>query len=66
MDHHCDGRCALLQNVDETCEAQGLLVNMNDEKTELSIEVKGVGARKQFKTSMERRQEGTLHFHEDG
>ena len=40
---------ALLQIVDETCEAHGLLVNMNDGKTEFSIEVTGVGARKQFK-----------------
>ena len=39
----------LLQIVDETCEAHGLLVNMNDGKTEFSIEMTGVGARKQFK-----------------
>ena len=39
----------LLQTVDETCEAHGLLVNMNDGKTEFSIEMTGVGARKQFK-----------------
>ena len=57
----------LLQIVDETCEAHGLLVNMNDGKTEFSNEMTGVGARKQFRRlSMERRQEGTLHFHEDG
>ena len=40
---------ALLQIVDETCEAHGLQVNMNDGKTEFSIEMTGVGARKQFK-----------------
>ena len=39
----------LLQIVDETCEARGLPVNMNDGKTEFSIELTGVGARKQFK-----------------
>ena len=39
----------LLQIVDETCEAHGLLVNMNDGKTEFSIEMTGVGVRKQFK-----------------
>ena len=39
----------LLQIVDETCEAHGLQVNMNDGKTEFSIEMTGVGARKQFK-----------------
>ena len=39
----------LLQIVDETCEAHGLLVNMNDGKTEFLIEMTGVGARKQFK-----------------
>ena len=39
----------LLQTVGETCEAHGLLVNMNDGETEVSIEMTGVGARKQFK-----------------
>ena len=39
----------LLQIVDETCEAHSLLVYMNDGKTEFSIEMTGVGARKQFK-----------------
>ena len=39
----------LLQIVDETCDAHGLLVNMNDGKTEFSIEMTGVGVRKQFK-----------------
>ena len=57
---------ALLQIVDETCEARGLLVNMNDGKTEFSIEMKGVGSSHAVQTSMERRQKGTLHFHEDG
>ena len=40
---------ALLQIVDETCEAHGLRFNMNDGKTEFSIEMKGGGARKQFR-----------------
>ena len=35
--------------VDETCEAHGLPVNMNDGKAEFPIEMTGVGARKQFK-----------------
>ena len=48
---------ALLQIVDEICEAHELLINMNDGKTEFSIERKGDGARQQFK-----RGEGTLHF----
>ena len=39
----------LLQIVDETCEAHSLQVNMNDGKTEVSIKMTGVGARKQFK-----------------
>ena len=51
---------ALLQIVDEICEAHELLINMNDGKTEFSIERKGDGARQQFKR-------GTAHciFHED-
>ena len=39
---------ALLQIVDETCEAHRLLVNMKDGKAEFSIEMKCDGARKQF------------------
>ena len=35
--------------VDETCDAHGLLVNMNDGKTEFSIEMKGDRAPKQFR-----------------
>ena len=47
----------LLQIVDETCEAHGLLVNMNDGKRRSSQAVQ---------TSLERGQEGTLHFDKDG
>ena len=53
---------ALLQIVNETCEAHGLLVNVNDGKMEFSMR----RSPKRVQTSMEGRQEGTLHFHEDG
>ena len=56
----------LLQIVDEACEAHGLLVNMNDGKTEFSIEMTGVGARKQFKRLWREDRKAHLHFHKDG
>ena len=46
----CAEATEVLQIVDEVCEAHGLGVNMNDGETEVTIEMKGEGARKQFQT----------------
>ena len=54
-----DTSSALLQIVDETCEAHVLHLNMNDGKTEFSIEMKGGGARKQFRRLW--REDGKAH-----
>ena len=50
----------MLQIVDESCEALGLLVSMNDGKREFSIEMTGVGARNWFKRL--RREDRKAHY----
>ena len=57
---------ALLQIVDETCEAHGLLVNVNDGETEFSIEMKGGGARTQFRRLWRKDRKAHCVFHADG